>query len=332
MRQSYPRFGAQVIRGPATTTFSREFHAGKWVRIAPGYYVAIQDWLDAGYEGRYLMTVAAVVLKDPSRVLCEETALYLMGQGGATPREVMVLASSPYRMGRRPPAFRVHGEGPDQERARDLPAPRIRDRHYEDRGALPLEKCEGITCTSREYSLARVLLHSDGKMAMAAADAFCVDAGLKNLDEATEVRELIERHRYKLQVRRALRIMELATNTSESVLESFSKWVIACLGFPVPEQQVWLYDREGRIGRVDYRWRKYRVTGESDGVAKDVDFEGTRQERVLRTKAQRRREERLVALGPVVHWGMDEIYRPQQLRQKLLRVGLPQDRKSMMNI
>ncbi|MGH3736009.1 MAG: DUF559 domain-containing protein [Micromonosporaceae bacterium] len=99
-------------------------------------------------------------------------------------------------------------------------------------------------------------------------------------------------------VRMARAVAGFVDVRAESPLESLSRAAFHEYGLPAPELQVWLTDYD----RVDFLWRRQRVIGEADGLAKY-----TTRDDLLREKT---RQELLERMGfRFVRWTWDEIFR-----------------------
>ncbi|MGO4455125.1 hypothetical protein [Arthrobacter sp. RAF14] len=124
---------------------------------------------------------------------------------------------------------------------------------------------------------------------------------------------------------RTRRVLEFADPTAESVGESFSRAVIEQLGFEVPESQFRVRGQYGEIARTDFCWRSRKLVGEFDGVMKYSrarDFSGKDPAQVV--VEEKLREDRIRAEGyQVVRWVWGDLMRPELLRGKLLRAGVP---------
>lgn len=103
--------------------------------------------------------------------------------------------------------------------------------------------------------------------------------------------------------RNAGRVIQFASEKSESPGESLARVAFEAVGLPAPEQQVKFYDRRGQIGVVDFFWDEQATVGEFDGRLK---YAGQPNADVL--YAEKRREDRLRALGlEVVRFGYHEV-------------------------
>jgi hypothetical protein len=87
---------------------------------------------------------------------------------------------------------------------------------------------------------------------------------------------------------------------AQTPLESLSRLRLMSCGLPEPRLQVPLHDNEGLIGIVDMYWDELGVIGEADGMLK------------YRTGAdliaEKRREDRLRRLRPVVRWDWAQMW------------------------
>jgi hypothetical protein len=103
--------------------------------------------------------------------------------------------------------------------------------------------------------------------------------------------------------RNAGRVVEFASDKSESPGESLARVAFEAVGLPAPQQQVKFDDRKGQIGVVDFFWEEQATVGEFDGRLK---YTGQPNADVL--YAEKRREDRLRALGlEVVRFGYHEV-------------------------
>jgi hypothetical protein len=103
--------------------------------------------------------------------------------------------------------------------------------------------------------------------------------------------------------RNAGRVIQFASDKSESPGESLAPAAFDAVGLPAPQQQVALFDRQGQIGVVDFLWEEQATVGEFDGRLK---YLGQPNADVL--YAEKRREDRLRALGlEVVRFGYHTV-------------------------
>jgi hypothetical protein len=86
----------------------------------------------------------------------------------------------------------------------------------------------------------------------------------------------------------AMRAIEFAEPKTESPAESLSRVMFVEYDIEMPEPQVWVYEGDVPIYRLDFYWRRHRVIGEVDGKAKlasgdpNVLWEEKRREDYLR--------------------------------------------------
>lgn len=114
-------------------------------------------------------------------------------------------------------------------------------------------------------------------------------------------------------VRRALPLVRIG---AQSPLESVSRVRLVALGLPEPALQVPFFDDDGLVGYVDMWWPEFGVIGEADGAMKYDDG-------ISAVIAEKRREDRLRALGHVVvRWSWSEIFRhPEAVAGRIHRAS-----------
>lgn len=105
--------------------------------------------------------------------------------------------------------------------------------------------------------------------------------GLATLDELWAA---IERQRRWDGVITARKVLHLASEKSESPLESLSRVFLFENDLPLPDQQVWIETYRGRY-RVDGLWREQGVVLEVDGLVKYRDDPKARAKEKLRHEA-----------------------------------------------
>jgi hypothetical protein len=69
-------------------------------------------------------------------------------------------------------------------------------------------------------------------------------------------------------IRRAMRVIGFADGRAEAASESLARVRFAQIGVPTPELQVPIFDRAGKIGIVDFLFRRQRTIVEVDGRSK----------------------------------------------------------------
>ena len=126
-------------------------------------------------------------------------------------------------------------------------------------------------------------------------------------------------------MRRARRVLDFATDLSDSPGESLSRVVMHELGYPEPQLQAKFADRSGRDVFTDFYWPDFSVVGEFDGRAKyerKEYLEGfTPEEKLWREKLREDDVRRHVRR--FVRWGWTEAMNPAALRELLDEAGLP---------
>ena len=125
-----------------------------------------------------------------------------------------------------------------------------------------------------------------------------LEAGVQRIDalmnatdvKVADVEAVIARHpgvRGLVQLRRTL---DLVDGGAESPYESLTRLLLIERGFPRPETQIPVYDKHGRVWRIDMGWREYLV---------GVDFEGAHH---WTNPKQRTRDAERYAVLPELGW------------------------------
>lgn len=119
-------------------------------------------------------------------------------------------------------------------------------------------------------------------------------------------------------------VIEFASASAESPLESISRVAIFEAGLPAPELQHEWSLRDGTRAFSDFYWPGFRIIGEADGDAKYSLGEGDASETVLASmKREKSRDQELRLLGAsVIHWGWEEAWDGARLISLLTRAGL----------
>lgn len=181
-----------------------------------------------------------------------------------------------------------------------------------------LVEFNGIVTTSVARSLVDTARLCSVDIAIAAADR-ALRLGIVTKDDLEDV--LDREHGYRGIVS-ARECLKMASPLSESPGESVSHLNMKRSGLPMPEQQHSFYDREGFVGRADFRWEADRLVGEFDGhykYGRDNPAKKPVDEVVAEEKF---REDRLRALGlHVVRWTTASITRLGPLAD-IIRTGM----------
>jgi hypothetical protein len=194
----------------------------------------------------------------------------------------------------------------------------------------PVEWRNGLLVTSLARTIADVARTCD----FAQAVAIC-DAGLRGQKPTkwrdfrapasrSDVADQLIAFGHGRGVVAARAVVEFADGASGSAGESVSRALIRQLGFPAPRLQMPFFDRRGHIGDVDFWWPEFNLIGEFDGNGKYLREEFTNGrspgEIVI---AEKRREDRLRALGPqVTRWDWSIARSAFRLRAHLADAGL----------
>lgn len=123
--------------------------------------------------------------------------------------------------------------------------------------------------------------------------------------------------------RELTRLVEMATDMSDSVGESRARGVIHRLGFEAPELQARFVDSQGEMF-TDFHWRSVRVGGEFDGKIKYTRNEYTKGDPGEVVWQEKRREDRLRRqLSGFVRILSEHVDNPPMLGRLLAEVGVP---------
>ncbi len=272
---------------------------GVLTRVRRGVYVrtAIWDWLSP--LDRYRLIIAAAAEAAGGRlVISHRSAAALWGVPlvGRYPDAVDVLTS--FSGGTR------SEHGFVRRSTRDL--------------VTEVTEKDGITLTSLPRTVADLTVSLPFAGAVAA-----VDWALANGCSREHLADLV-RCLSGAAGGRGLAAIAFADGRSGSPGESVSRALIHELGFPPPALQVPFHDSRGLIGVVDFFWADFALVGEFDGRVKYADPEllkGRAPEAVV--VEEKRREDRLRALGPrVTRWMWDDLTR-ERLGRHLELAGLP---------
>jgi hypothetical protein len=215
-------------------------------------------------DGRPLGTsaeirAAAAALVRPELTVSHESAAAMSG---------LPLLASPHR-----PRLTIVGNG-GGERDILVHSARLSD----DERALWF----GVPITVVARTVIDIARNAGVRAGLVAADAALAEA-LVSIDELGTA---VERAARWPGVRRARRVLDLASPLAESPLESLTRLLVAEAGLPVPHLQVWVRTAHRRY-RVDGLWPDRGVIFEADGLLKyatpaDLHREKLRQEELER--------------------------------------------------
>lgn len=291
-RISNPGERAAIYRGAAR---------GEFVRVVRGVYVARDMWDSLDFEGRHLARVRGVALLRPGTVFSHLSAalvwkLPVVGGDLAIPRCVVPHAPG----GRSMTGLRRHAVGiPDDVR-----------------------RIDGLLVTAPSDTAVHIAAGYRPEVAVPVLDAV-----LGRPDLAVEREDLRARAAIlpaSSGSARAAWSIEFADAASGSPGESLSRVGIHRLGLPAPQLQVRFLDAFVLIGVVDFWWPDAQVIGEFDGIGKYLrDFSDLGRNPADIVVAEKRREDRLRALGPrVVRWDWPIARDLTALRRRLSEAGL----------
>lgn len=311
---------------------SRACATGEIVRIRHGFYVDTDLWWNASSAQRYATTVKAVAGRLHQPVFTGPTALILHGLPMVeTPATVDVLTSTPTRAGVQTTISAYHqghlqsdGDPPYIPRTRQVyvPAPQITEDLH-----LPQ-----IHTTVQTQPLPVVLVGTLADLGFCAALPV-VDSLLsgRNRDglrwDRAELAQVLTGQDGTVEHAPLTRILDHATDLSESAGESLSRARMVELGFELPELQVSMRGADGREYRPDFWWRRLGLIGEFDGWGKYA-APGTDARVFDALRQEKGREDALRELGlRVMRWGWEDAMDPVRFAELLVRHGVPRRRR-----
>ncbi len=314
------------------------YKRGKLVRIRQGVYVPAEQWLSVNGWERYALTTASLAVRGESPVFCRETGLLLWGlKLAGLPQTVEYLTRHQDQVGRTA-APGLYGDRDSAEELRKRVAPDLSMLPTGFRDAKRLGTHTGNwAVVSEKLGLRLRVQDFDGLLTdtihrLPFHNAVAVlDQVLSQQSAAPYIRS--QEHLSGLcvlltkaaQRERMTAAVAFADHRSESVGESFSRAVIAQLGFEVPDLQFRVVGPYGEVARTDFHWPERKLVGEFDGRIKYTrarELSGKSIEEVV--AEEKAREDRIRALGyGVIRWEWDELTRPERLAAKLLRAGVP---------
>jgi hypothetical protein len=285
---------------------ARGVSRGVFLRLVPGVFVETARWQTASSGTRFTMRLAAVAsTMSPTAVFSHATAAAAMGLPllGAYPARLDITVA-------------------DERNARSSKNLAVHVAPLADGDLLNLR---GFLVTNPARTIADLARALPFTAAVATADAALrakrKPAPLLTLDQlaAEAASSPARRGSAKLQ-----RVIEFATPLSDSVRESQSRCLIHLAGFPAPVLQQEWHDARGLIGYTDFWWPDHDLIGEYDGLVKYLKERFRRG----RTEAEvvideKKREDRLRALGPRVTRWLTQDLTPARLTAQLVGAGLP---------
>lgn len=293
---------------------SRACQRGELVRIHHGVYVDAERWSDLKPWQRFTARSRAAGLADSRVTLSHASALAIHGCPllfSDRPVEALVAG---VRRGHRTPHIHYRGTGhPDAF----------------------TEIVDGVTITSLARSLAEFAARSTVSEAVVALD-WALRPSPRNREERVtrdEVRDAADAVSVTRGRRRLEFALAFADERSESAGESYSRVLIAMLGFVAPDLQHVISLDTGGLARVDFRWPGQRLVGEFDGLDKYRSAEmrqGKSAGEVV--MEEKRREDAIRRAGEgVARWEWWHLYEPARLATVLTRAGVPRRHRTPMS-
>lgn len=242
--------GEQERIGVSRRSLARQAERGLLTRIRPGVYAKTEVWADIPWWEQYRVRIEAI------------------NRFASSPR-VFVLQSAAALWG-----IPLFGRNNDVHvLADDGSNPRLRTgvRTHRERNLDALQFHKGFLLTSRVQTVVELALSEPFEHAVAACDHVLRPDKGQSLP-AVSMEELL-RVTNKLGIRakidRVLRVLRFADAKSASAGESLSRAYMYLRGFPKPELQYSVFDRNGSlIGISDFYWKDIGLLGEYDGSVK----------------------------------------------------------------
>jgi hypothetical protein len=190
----------------------------------------------------------------------------------------------------------------------------------------------GVVHHAGELPAHHVLMRGDGEMPTTTLARTAVDVGLTTdrfecmlaaIDSALhngasrdQIDEVFDRCRGWPGARMLSGALSLADARSDNPGESWSRAILIGAGLAPDDLQTAIYDADGLIGRVDFRWKG--VVGEFDGKLKYKVPEGASADEAAEALwKEKRREDRLRVDNEIARWGVAELHRPTRLVERV---------------
>lgn len=276
--------------GDSTRHLERAAAAGGLVRVRPGVFAYPSEWSLATAEEQHLARMRAVAAKS---------------------RRPLVFSHASAAVALGVPAVDVDLSRPHLSQPAALDARLVAvTTHRAELDESDVVEAEGLRVTSRFRTV--VDLAATGSFVTAVV---AIDDAIAKGTASDDILRWVEDRRPFRGARRIEAAAAIAVGRSESALESLSLARIHELGFPAPQQQVGLGTYRG-----DFVWPNYGVWGEADGRLKYLTGDAL--------LAEKRREDDIRRSYPrFVRWDWDDAWRGTPLAAKLVRAGLPRDRR-----
>lgn len=263
-----------VAAGYHPNEITRLRRSGDWARPRRGVYIE-RALVPSDPKGKHLLLLRAALLTLHSSSIAAASHI-----SGAVMLDIALLDSDLS-------LIHITREGAYSARTVDG----VRYHH----AALPsshLTKIDDVVATGA----ARTVVDLARRMAFDVALVAAESALNKELTTLAELRHVLADCVDWPGARRAQRVVDFASPLSESPGETLGRIAFDVLGIPQPDQQVYIFDQNGFIGRSDYYWTKHHTVGEFDGKLKYTDgrTDGTGDDALAREK---KREDRLREAG-----------------------------------
>ncbi|HEX5532759.1 MAG TPA: type IV toxin-antitoxin system AbiEi family antitoxin domain-containing protein [Actinomycetales bacterium] len=286
-----------IERGLSHHQIVRRLRSGEFRRLRTGVYCLDDTWRQADRRRQHLLLAKGAYLAFPERCLSHVSAAAWHGLPlpfGATP---VWLTGLPER-----------GTWYDSQ-VHVQAAPLLRGH---------VIRADELKVTTLARTVADCLRHLTTEDALIIGDA----AVARNSRLRAEVKAVLSSCTGWPFTDRARQRLSLLDGRHESPLESASFVEMRQHDLPLPEPQVWVRDETGRVvGRGDFYWEQFAVLGEADGLMKYDVGAGDSGDGRRALVEEKRREDRLRALGlHVVRWGLAELRSPgwaEWLRREL---------------
>lgn len=274
----------------------RALARGDIVKVRRGIFAAREPWTALAPWDRYLARVHAVAVDHPDAVFCHESAAVLLGAAVFGDPGVVHLSVPPGATARTHGGIRTH----------------IRTETHGIASSSGLMATDAMTTA---VSLAR---ERHPAIALAVADSVLRLAPWLSPDALRAENEGRASSRGRAVARW---VIDRATPSAESPLESVSRAVGEWLGFPDPVLQHTFVSASGVVDRGDLWWPHLRLLGEADG---DIKYGGGYGDPLEALQARRERDMRLLSgdVAAVAHFGWPEVTFVEPYRALMLGHGL----------
>jgi hypothetical protein len=143
-----------------------------------------------------------------------------------------------------------------------------------------------------------------------------LDSALHNGASRDEIDEVFDLCRGWPGARMLSGALSLADGRADNPGESWSRAILIGAGLAPDDLQTAIYDADGPIGWVDFRWKG--VIGEFDGKLKYRVPEGANVDQAAAALwKEKRREDRLRVDNEIARWGVAELHRPARLVERV---------------